>query len=92
MLTTVLAVAAATWGVVMALAPLLQVRKMLQRRSSADVSVGYVGILLPGFVLWIGYGVVSGSSAIIVPNVVAVATAVLTIAIALRLRGTTDDS
>jgi len=46
--TTVLAVAAASWGVVMALAPLLQLRRMLGRRSSDDVSIGYLVLLLPG--------------------------------------------
>lgn len=36
----VLAVAAGSWAVLMGLAPLLQLRRMLLRRSSADVSVG----------------------------------------------------
>lgn len=46
MLTTLLAVAAASWGVVMALAPLLQLRRMLHRDSSDDVSIGYLVLLL----------------------------------------------
>lgn len=46
---TVLALAAATWGVVMALAPLIQLRRMLRRGSSDDVSLGYLVLLLPGF-------------------------------------------
>jgi len=38
---TYFAVAAATWGIAMALAPLLQVRKIVAEGSSGSVSVGY---------------------------------------------------
>lgn len=86
MVTTVLAVCAATWGVVMAVAPLLQLRRMLLRRSSADVSIGYLALLLPGFCLWVGYGSASGDIALVVPNTVAAVIAGLTIAVAVRLR------
>jgi hypothetical protein len=36
-----LAAAAATWGVAMALSPLLQIRAIRAHRSSRGVSVGY---------------------------------------------------
>lgn len=49
-------VAASAWGFVMALAPVLQLVRMLRRRSSEDVSVGYFCLLVPGFLLWVGYG------------------------------------
>ena len=48
-----LAVSAAAWGVLMALSPVLQIRRMLRQRSSADVSIGYFAVLLVGFLLWI---------------------------------------
>lgn len=86
MLTTILAVAAATWGVVMAVAPLLQLRRMLRRRSSEDVSIGYLVVLLPGFSLWASYGIASGDLALVLPNVVAAVIAGLTIVVAVRLR------
>lgn len=86
MLTTVLAVAAATWGVVMALAPLLQLRRMLRRHSSDDVSIGYLVLLLPGFCLWVSYGIASDDPALVVPNTVATLIAGLTIVVAVRLR------
>ena len=82
----VFAVAAATWAVLMAVAPLLQVRRMLRRRSSADVSVGYLLILLPGFALWVAYGVASHDIALVIPNVVAFIVAAGTVVCALRLR------
>ena len=86
MVVTGLAVAAAAWGVLMGVSPVLQIRRMLRQRSSRDVSVGYFSILLVGFALWIGYGIASGNLALIVPNTVALLIGVSTIAIALRLR------
>ena len=87
MVVTGLAVAAAAWGVLMGVSPVLQIRRMVRRRSSRDVSIGYFSILLVGFGLWISYGIASRNLALIVPNTVALLIGVSTIAIALRLRG-----
>jgi MtN3 and saliva related transmembrane protein len=83
---SVLAFAAGGWAVLMGLAPLLQVRRMLQRRSSADVSVGYLLVLLPGFALWVAYGVALGDRTLVIPNVVAFTVTAGTVGCALRLR------
>jgi MtN3 and saliva related transmembrane protein len=85
-LETALGVAAATWGVVMAISPALQIRKMLQHRSSREVSVAYFCVLLVGFALWIAYGISIENWYLIVPNAVAFTVCSATIAIALRLR------
>jgi MtN3 and saliva related transmembrane protein len=85
-LTTALAIAAATWAVLMALAPILQIRAIVQRRSSQGVSIGYFGILLVGFALWIAYGVASDIVALVVPNTVAFLGALATVVVALRYR------
>lgn len=86
MLETLLAISAAAWGVLMGLSPVLQIRVMLRRRSSRDVSVGYFGILSVGFLLWIAYGAAAGNVALMVPNTVALLVAMATIVIAVRLR------
>lgn len=86
MVVTGLAVAAATWAVLMGVSPALQIRRMLRQRSSRDVWVGYFMILLVGFLLWISYGVASRNPALIVPNTVALLIGAGTVAIALRLR------
>ena len=85
--TTVLAFAAASCGIAMGLSPLLQLRRVAVRRSSADVSVAYLAVLFVGFVLWLSYGVAIGNAPLIVSNVVALTTNVLTIAAVLRFRG-----
>ena len=78
--------AAAFWGVLMAISPALQIRKMLQHRSSREVSVAYFSVLLVGFVLWIAYGISIENWYLIVPNAVAFAVCTTTIAVALRYR------
>ena len=85
-MTTALAVAAATWGVAMAVSPLLQIRRIRRLGSSRDVSLGAYGVLIVGFVLWIAYGIALGNAALIVPNTVALAVAAATVAVALRYR------
>ena len=82
----IFAVAAASWAVLMAVAPLLQVRRMIRRHSSADVSVGYLVVLVPGFALWVAYGIASSDIALVVPNVVALVVASVAVVCALRLR------
>lgn len=85
-LTNLLDVAAATWGVILAPASLLQLRRMLRRRSSDDVSIDYLVLLLPSFCLWVSYGIASRDTALAIPDTVAAVIAGLTIAVAVRLR------
>jgi MtN3 and saliva related transmembrane protein len=82
----ILAVVAATWGVFMAVSPLLQIRRMIQRRSSSDLSLSYIGVLLIGFTLWMAYGISLENWALIVPNGVAFAVGVATVLVARHYR------
>jgi MtN3 and saliva related transmembrane protein len=84
--TEALGLAAAGWGVLMAISPLLQIRRMLSRQSSADVSIAYLGVLEFGFLLWVGYGLALGNPVILVPNTVAAIVGAATIAVAWVLR------
>jgi uncharacterized protein with PQ loop repeat len=81
-----LAIIAATTGIVMATAPVLQIRRMFVRRSSDDLSIAYLGVLLVGFVVWISYGISLGNFALIIPNSVALIVTITTIVVALRFR------
>lgn len=85
-ITTVLAVTATTFGVVMGLSPLLQVRTILRRHSSADVSLGYLLVLLVGLILWLAYGIAIGNAALIIANAVSILTYALTIVAVVRFR------
>ncbi|MDX6439366.1 MAG: MtN3 and saliva related transrane protein [Gaiellaceae bacterium] len=85
-MVTVLAFSAATWGIAMAVSPVLQIRKIVHHRSSHGVSVAYMTVLFVGFLLWLAYGIALGNWAMIVPNVVAAIVIVATMAVTLRYR------
>ena len=71
MVSTALGITAASWAVVMANAPILQIREILKRRSSEGISIGYFSVLLVGFALWISYGIARHDVPLVVPNCVA---------------------
>ncbi len=81
-----LAVVASAWGILMAVSPVLQVRRMLQTGSSADVSIGWLGLLVPGFALWALYGASIGNLPVMLTNSVSLAFGLLTIGVALHFR------
>ena len=82
----VLGTAAAAWGILMAVSPGLQIRKMLHHRSSREVSIAYFWVLLVGFTLWVAYGLSIPNWYLVVPNVVAFTVCTTTIVVALRYR------
>lgn len=81
-MTDALGVIAASYGVLMAVSPALQIRRMLERRSSADVSLAYLTVLEVGFLLWLAYGLALPNLAIVVPNTVAFVVGLATILVA----------
>lgn len=85
---SLLALAAGTWGVAMSLAPLLQIRAMVRARTSGGVSLGYLRVLLVGFVLWFAYGIARGDLPLIVCNGLAASVGAVTLVVASRLRPT----
>jgi MtN3 and saliva related transmembrane protein len=90
--TTLLAVVAASWGVVMGAAPVLQVRRILATGSSRDVSLSFLAVYVLGFGFWLAYGASLGNVAIVVPNVVSLVVGATTLAIAVRYRRRTTSS
>ena len=81
-----LAWAATSWGLVMSLAPLLQVRVVLRRRDSTGVSIAWPVVLLVGFLIWLLYGLVIGDVPLIVTNTVSGLVCLLTVVVLLRFR------
>jgi MtN3 and saliva related transmembrane protein len=86
MASTALGVVAASWAVVMALSPVLQIREILRRRTSEGISIGYFVVLFVGFGLWIAYGAATHDVPLIVPNCVAFVVMACTIIVALEKR------
>ena len=85
-LTDALAVGATLAGLIMAVAPTLQIRRMLRTGSSEDVSLGYLGLLCVGFVLWMAYGVALGNAAMMISNTASLTFMLLTISTAAVIR------
>jgi MtN3 and saliva related transmembrane protein len=90
MVETALAVGAATWGVLMAVSPTLQIVRVVRRRSSEDLSISYFTVLAIGFALWLAYGISIRNAALIVPNSVALLVGTATIVVARIYRGNRD--
>jgi len=86
MLDKALAIRAATWGLVTALSPLPQIRRMTRQQSSRDISICYWCVLLGGLALWVAYGVAVANLALMVPNAAAFCVGCLTIGVAVRYR------
>jgi uncharacterized protein with PQ loop repeat len=87
MFTQLLATAATAYGVLGAFKTLLQTRQMLARRSSREVSAGFLASYAGGYAIWLAYGLSTGSIPLIVVDTVGLLCGGLTLAVALSLRG-----
>jgi uncharacterized protein with PQ loop repeat len=75
------------YGVGAAGAGLLQVRRLLEGRSSCEVSALFFAVYAGGYAVWLAYGVSIGSLPLVVVDGVGVACATVTLAVTLSLRG-----
>ena len=87
MFTQFLGTVATAYGVLGALKSLLQTRQMLARRTSGDVSAGFLASYVGGYAIWLAYGLSTGSLPLIVVDTVGLLCGGLTLAVALSLRG-----
>jgi len=87
MFTQLLATVATAYGVLGAFKTLLQTRQMLARRSSREVSAGFLASYVGGYAIWLAYGLSTGSIPLIVVDTVGLLCGGLTLAVALSLRG-----
>ncbi len=85
-MSSFLAVATTVWGLIMALAPLLQIQLMLRTRDSSNVSLSWMIILVIGYGLWFSYGIVSGALPLIIANTVSTLVGIAMIAVILYYR------
>jgi uncharacterized protein with PQ loop repeat len=82
-----LACAATGYGVFAALAALLQMRQMLRRRASCDISARFFAAYAGGYAIWLLYGLSVGNLPLIVVDAAGLVCGCLTLAVALSLRG-----
>jgi len=84
MFTQIVGTVATVYGVLDALKTLLQ---MLARRSSRDVSAGFLASYIGGYAIWLSYGLATSSLPLIVVDTVGLLCGGLTLAVTLSLRG-----
>jgi MtN3 and saliva related transmembrane protein len=77
-------------GVLMSLAPILQIRRVVERRHSADVSMAMPVVIAVGAAAWCAYGFAASDIYLIVPNVVGVVTNVTSFMVVHRYRHRVD--
>lgn len=70
--TVLLGIATTVWGVVMAIAPVLQIRRIRAAGTSAGVSRAHLAVLLVGFALWLAYGVALRLPPLVITNAVSI--------------------
>ena len=66
-------------GVAMSLAPLFQVRRVLERGQADDVSPAFLIVIAVGASCWCAYGISTGDPYLIIPNSLGVITNVGTL-------------
>ena len=87
MTTRLLEMTATLYGVGAAAAVLLQLRQMVERGSSCDVSARFFAVYTGGYVIWLLYGLSVASVPLIVVDLDGLVCGGATLAVALRLRG-----
>jgi len=85
--TQLLSFVATAYGVLAALAALLQMRQMLRRRTSCDVSARFFATYTGGYAIWLLYGLSAGDVPLIVVDTAGLLSGCVTLAVALSLRG-----
>jgi uncharacterized protein with PQ loop repeat len=84
--TQLLAPIVGTFGVVMGIAPLMQVNRVVRRGSSDDIALGPLFIVVVGTMLWLSYGLASNDNTLIVANVVGTLVNAVVLTTVLRFR------
>ncbi len=74
------------YGSVMGASGLIQARRAHVRRSSHDVSISMIIVILVGTTLWCAYGIVHHDAVVVETNVVGTLCWLLTLAVVLRWR------
>jgi uncharacterized protein with PQ loop repeat len=87
MFTQLVGTIATVYGVFAALKSLLQMRQMLARGTSGDVSALFLASYVGGYAIWLAYGFSTGSIPLIVVDTVGLLCGGLTLSVAVLLRG-----
>jgi MtN3 and saliva related transmembrane protein len=80
--TTLFAMLCGIMGTIFAISPILQIRRTLRAKSSANVSLGFMAVSICNFTCWGTYGVLIGSIPIWGTNGLAIVVACVNLGVA----------
>jgi uncharacterized protein with PQ loop repeat len=86
-MVSILGAVATVYGVYGALAILMQARKMRVKHESCDISLPYMSSYVTGYGIWLPYGVLAHSFPLIITDSVGLVCGIITLAVAVTLRG-----
>jgi MtN3 and saliva related transmembrane protein len=81
-----LALIATAYGVLAAASSLLEAARLLRSGSADEISLGFLGVLLGSYLIWLLYGISAGDDPLIITDAVGLAASTITLSIAARLR------
>jgi MtN3 and saliva related transmembrane protein len=81
-LTTIVIV----YGIIMNSSFWFQIHKIIKRKSSEDISLTTYFILIPGFIIWLIYGIVKNDLPLIISNILGMVTGITIIIVAIIYR------
>jgi uncharacterized protein with PQ loop repeat len=84
--TDLLAATATMYGLLGASSSLLQARRMIRRRQSRDVSLGFLATITGGYLIWLLYGITILNIPLIAADSAGLACGAITCSVAVRLR------
>jgi MtN3 and saliva related transmembrane protein len=84
--TDLLGLGATIAGIMMAVSPFFQIRRMRKTGSSRDFSLLYASLLSVGFIAWLAYGLALGNAPMMVSNLASLSFMTITIVVALAYR------
>jgi MtN3 and saliva related transmembrane protein len=83
---TLLALIATAYGLLAAGSSLLEAARLLRSGSADEISLGFLGVLPGGYLVWLVYGISAGDDPLIITDAVGLAASTITLSIAARLR------
>ena len=83
---TLLALIATAYGVLGAGSSLLEAARLLRSGSAEEISLGFLGVLPGGYLVWLLYGISARDVPLIVTDAVGLVAGSITLSIAVRLR------
>jgi len=83
---TLLALIATAYGLVGAASSLLEAARLVRTDSADEISLGFLGMLLGGYLVWLGYGISAGDDPLIITDAVGLVAGTITLSIAVQLQ------